>query len=189
MTAPCVREAHPLERSAKRYRTWGSGLDRPTAQDTMREMRRLVRASLMRRPVIETPRMIIRGVPERQELAQARAIRAWCDSRFRFVRDPVGVEYLIAPSRQLAEVRRWGFVQGDCDDAAMMTAALCMSVGLPCRFYAVARNAQDVYRHVFAVAYPLDRASGRRVAVELDITRPSEIPTLPAFGRRLPMDV
>jgi len=155
----------------------------------MREMRRLVRDALTRRDVLETARAIVRDVPERREIQQARTIRLWSAARFSFVKDPVGVEFLQSPSAQLAQIRRQLKIQGDCDDAAMLTAALCMNVGIPCRFYAAARPGDSVFRHVYAVAYPLDRTSGRRVAVELDITRPIEIPALPAAGRRLPMDV
>lgn len=171
------------------WRTWSGGLAQVDAAHTLQAMRANVRRSLGRSIVLEMARKIIAGIAERQEVKQVQAIRAWVLSRFVFVKDPIGVELLETPNYQLARIARDGKVQGDCDDAAALTAALCMAIGIPCTFYAVALRAGDGFGHVFTVARPLDRTAGRRVAVELDVTRPREVPTLPHFARRLPLDV
>lgn len=160
-----------------------------SADRTLREMRRNVRRSLTAPRVLEMARRIVAQVPARDEVAQAYAIRVWADRHFHFVKDPLGVEMLEMPSYQLDKIEAQGFIQGDCDDAATVTAALLLSVGIPCKFEAVAfGSATAPYAHVFTMAYPLDARTGTRRPAEMDITRPPSI-THPTFTRRLFLEV
>jgi transglutaminase-like putative cysteine protease len=138
------------------------------APATLARMAHNIRESLRSPSVVETARGIIAGVAPRDCVAQARAIRAWVDKRFRFVRDPLGVELLEAPSFHLSRIRDFGFVQGDCDDAATITAALGMAVGIPATLHAVAFFKPDApFAHVFTVLHP---TPGPKEGVEMDIT-------------------
>ncbi len=59
------------------------------------------------------------------------AIYSWMRANIRYAKDPYDVEYVQAP-RRLLESR-----QGDCDDIACLSAALCMAMGHECRFLVV----------------------------------------------------
>jgi transglutaminase-like putative cysteine protease len=57
---------------------------------------------------------------------------------FRYVRDPLGSEYLTGPRAHASRIRHHGIAFGDCDDLATLQAALLGAVGIPCRFRAIA---------------------------------------------------
>lgn len=141
-----------------------------SAPQTLARMAHNIRASLKDPAVVETARGIVARVEPRDCVAQARAIRAWTDKRFRFVRDPLGVELLETPAFHLARIRELGFVQGDCDDAATITAALGMAIGIPAMLHAVAFfDPGAPFAHVYTVLYPTN-GTGATVEVEQDIT-------------------
>jgi transglutaminase-like putative cysteine protease len=134
---------------------------------TVQLMRRLVRSSLAEPLVRFTAAQIVRGLGG--ELEQARAIAEWLGSHVEFLRDPRGVEYLTDPAKLLRGGYARGVVQGDCDDVAMLAAALGMAVGLRARFVVLGRHPwPDGFEHVYTM---LGDPSGRRW-LELDPTRP-----------------
>lgn len=137
-----------------------------SAPTTLSRMAANIRSALRDPAVVEVARGIIAKVTPRDCEGQARAIRAWVDARFRFVRDPLGVELLESPAFHLSRIKAYGFVQGDCDDAATITAALGMAVGIPAVLHAVAFFTPDApFAHVFTVLHPSPGAP-----VEMDIT-------------------
>ena len=151
-----------------------------SASSTMRDMGRRVRACLFSRPVIQAANNIISLAPSRDTLAQAQAIGHWLGSHFRFVRDPVGVELLRDPCESIATALRLGYTQGDCDDAAMIAAALGMANGIPARFRALAFGGP--YEHVIT-----DLSVGGKW-LPLDVTKPQGI-YLPQPSRVLTVGV
>lgn len=137
-----------------------------SAGTTLGRMAKNIRDGMSVPLVVETARQIISSVKPRDCVAQAKAIRAWVDKRFRFVRDPLGVELLETPGFHLSRIQRDGYVQGDCDDAATLCAALGMAVGLPATLHAIAFFTKDApFAHVFTVLHPPGAAP-----VEMDIT-------------------
>jgi transglutaminase-like putative cysteine protease len=75
-------------------------------------------------------------------------------------------------------------VQGDCDDAATLTAALCNGVGIECALQAVAFDRADApFTHVFTWAFP--RGGQPR---NMDVSHPDDAPPR-AFTRRLTVRV
>lgn len=150
------------------------------ADRTLRQMRAHVRAALKDPTVWETARAIVAAVPERDQTAQALAIRAWVLARYRYVNDPVAVELLETPGYLLAQIRDKGQAWGDCDAGASLTAALCAAVGIACELWAVGFARTGGFQHVFAVALPR-----RGPAVELDVSRPSAVNMPRRFARRL----
>ena len=166
----------------------GLGAARLHALTTLHEMQKHVRASLTDPMVWETARNIVVQVGPRDEVNQARAIRAWLADRFRFINDPIDVQNLTTPRYMLEKIGHVGFVQGNCADAAMLAAALCMAIRIPCSFIAVAFHTPTApYQHVFTMAYPRDM-HGAKEAIEFDVTRPPDVRTV-RFTRRLILPV
>lgn len=188
----------PAPGSARRVRTsiavHSGPATRVTAGTTLKKMRDHVRAELKLPIVWETARRIVANVTPRAELEQAIAIRKWItyaatptSARFRFVNDPLWHQLLTPPSYVLAQIQKQGYAQGNCADAAMLAAALCEAIRIPCAFVAVAFNKVDApYSHVFAIAYP--RTPKGRVAVEMDVTRPAGVRHA-HFTRRIRLEV
>ena len=137
------------------------------ADITLQRMRHLVRSSLKNPQVWRVARRIAAETNSREQATLARAVRAWCDRRFRYVRDPQRVELLQSPARLLQEIAADGYFAGDCDEASILTAALCCAIGIRCEFHAVSFSYEKPLSHVFAVAYP-----ERGKSQELDIVRP-----------------
>jgi len=163
------------------------------AKNTMERMRKNIRTSMHRPHVLAKARAIIADarIAERDEAGQARAIREWVDAHFRFVKDPLGVELLETPSFLLAKIEKDGTVQGDCDDAATLSAALCGAIGIRPTLYALAFGQEGTsppYSHVIAVAHPIDRQLQRRVSVDFDVTRPKDM-SMPRVARKLAVKV
>lgn len=168
-------------------------LDRPAntrleAATTLEEMRKLVHQQLTDPLVWETARKIVANVAPRDELDQSSAIRDWCVKHFQFVNDPLWSQLLTSPTYLLQHITRDGYAQGNCADAAMLTAALNAAVHIPCRFCAVAFHSDKApYSHVFTIAYP-HTSIGSVAAVEQDITRPPGLKKA-GFTRRMLKDV
>jgi len=67
---------------------------------------------------------------------------------FRFIDEPD--EMIAAPSRLLRAIREAGAAWGDCDDAAVLAAAMLYSLGFGVRFRAVIEQPDGSFGHVFA---------------------------------------
>lgn len=137
-------------------------------------MRALVRREYGLPIVRETAVALVRGTGTHSE-AQAALIRRFLDEHVSFLRDPRGIELLTAPATQLTTIRTLGSASGDCDDVAVLGAALGLAVGLRARFVVVGRQQ---FEHVFTV---LGDPSGRSWW-EVDTTRPFQ--SIPAELQR-----
>jgi transglutaminase-like putative cysteine protease len=149
---------------------------------TLRKMRALVRAAVRDPLTIETAQRIVSASPPRDARAEVTALRAWLAAHFRFVADPISQETLRSPQRALAQYQRDGVVSGDCDDAAVLGAALAAAIGL--RPYAVVtgfRRPGAPFKHVYTVV-PVD--AWLTEWVDLDVTRPAGM-TPPVVTRSL----
>lgn len=79
----------------------------------------------------------------------------------KFRPDPDGVELLRHPAEMLEEIRESAATEGDCDDLAMLAAALALAAGRRPAFIVVARRpAPAPYEHVY---YGLVDAAGTLV--------------------------
>ena len=107
------------------------------------------------------------GLQQKDFEGEARRLHAFVRDQIRYVRDTDGVELLHDP----ATVLQIG--AGDCDDKAILLAALLGSIGHPTRFVAVAFEAGR-FSHVWLQ----DDINGRWI--DLETTEP-----LP-FGRSVP---
>lgn len=133
---------------------------------TLSTMRQVVHAALSDPHVVEATVNVVRGVSGRSAIHLAARIEDWARHHVVFLPDPLipnGGEFLRTPDLALQEIRWYGVARLDCDDAAMLTAAMCMAVGVPCQFRAVAYgNTREPFAHVYTQAftqrgwYPLD---------------------------------
>lgn len=110
---------------------------------TLKAMRRLVRQGKKSLPVRSQAANIVQHLPGKDFSGEIRAVHQWVKSNIRYVKDINGVETLTTPEKIL-ELRH-----GDCDDQAVLVAALLESIGHPTRFVAIGFNA-DNYKHVYA---------------------------------------
>lgn len=94
------------------------------------------------------------GVPEKNYPAEMVAIHNWVRDNVRYTRDTHGQETLLTPEYMISG--KPGSMNGDCDDKAMLVAALLGAVGIPSRFVVVGVT-PDRYSHVYLQAKPKDR--------------------------------
>ena len=83
------------------------------------------------------------GIEGRDSQSQVLAIRDWLDSNLEFMRDPSGAELVQSPARMLADLTDPGrppILRVDCDDAAVLAAALGKAMGLRARFVGVGKE-------------------------------------------------
>ena len=90
------------------------------------------------------------AVPEKDYLGEVVALFQWVQRSIRYVRDPIGQELVTAPET-LVQTRA-----GDCDDHAVMLAALLGSLGHRSRFVTIGFQADQPERfsHVYLEAQP-----------------------------------
>lgn len=100
----------------------------------------------------------------------AEAIRGWVARNFRFLRDPADRELLHSPDAQMRQFAAQGFITGDCDDAAILAAAIGVACGCRARFVAVAfLDKRAPFGHVWAEVSPPTGLGGDWI--ECDVTR------------------
>jgi transglutaminase-like putative cysteine protease len=148
------------------------GGDAGTMQ-TLRKMRQIANAGLRTPIVIEQARRIVEnaGVMGRNQAEKYRAIRDWMLGSLQFMPDPVGMELLATPDYMVRMAQANGFVSGDCDDAAILGAALGKAVGLPAKFRALSFvNKRRPFQHVYTLLLV------GRVWADLDTTRSQRFP-------------
>lgn len=136
---------------------------------TLAQMRAMVYREFMLPMVRLTATDIVAGLGGVDGVEQAHMIRDWLENHTEFLRDPDGVEMLHGPAWQIQQVRQRGNVQVDCDDVAMLSAALGKSIGLRARFAVVAFDGGP-FRHVWTELSPGAAPSW----VDMDVTRPSQ---------------
>jgi hypothetical protein len=149
-------------------------------RQTLAKMKRLVNGSLAAPMVRGTAVNIMRPVVPRDRVGQITALRCFLDERVQFLRDPVGVELLHSPDWLLREIQARYYVTGDCDDVAILGAALGKAAGLKARFVAVAfYDPVAPYAHVWTDLFDGDQWR------DLDVTRKSQNLASKGISRRL----
>lgn len=139
---------------------------------TLGHMARLVRGAIIVPRVRYVAAKIASDASSRDGTAQARAIRAWVEDHTVFLRDPFGVELLHDPAVLVVAILTKGLVHVDCDDVAMLAAALGMAAGLRARFTVVGFDSpKSPFRHVWT---DLSDPRGTPRWIEMDVTRPAQ---------------
>lgn len=110
---------------------------------------------------------IVRDCGGRNADCQARAIRQYLDDHLSFIRDPAGLELFHTPEWQLLQIAKKAYIAVDCDDVAILGAALGKAIGLRARFVVIGfQGLRGPFSHIWAELLG-DRGQWR----ELDITR------------------
>jgi hypothetical protein len=114
-------------------------------------------------------------------------LRDWVAEHTLFLRDPSVGELFHQPDLLLSQIDRNGVTYVDCDDVAMLSAALGLSVGLRARFVVVAFGSPSApYRHIWTeLRVPLGNAPW----IAVDPTRPAQGLTGVSISRSLMVDV
>jgi hypothetical protein len=124
--------------------------------DTIEAMKKLAREfsrhDLVKR--LATNIIHYNNIPSHHYLDEARAIGEFVKKHIRYVKDPVGTESLQAPDMMIRMMKDVGYSMGDCDDMALLTASLLMSVGIKSKFRAVRyREGTQGFNHIYVVVY------------------------------------
>lgn len=143
---------------------WGhAGID-----VTVEHMRSLARAQALSSAVRRKADELVSGTRTSEELALR--IRRWLERYVRFLHDPDGIELIRTPELMLATIDCYGLAEGDCDDVAVLGAALGMAQGLDATYVLLGFTDAEPFEHVYT---ELETDAG---PVELDTTRPAQMP-------------
>ncbi len=148
---------------------------------TIAHMLRLIREAAADPDFRAQALAIVRACDGRDYACQIRTLRAWLKRHYRFARDPWAVEWVTAPATQLAVMRAGGVFKGDCDDAAVLSAALARTLGFPAGLVLLSFDPRpNLWAHVYTrVLVPGTSGTGAQW-VDLDITRPPTVRQPPA---------
>ncbi len=148
----------------------------------VRKMSQLVNRGAIHPAVRRLALAITQGIPGKEGYRQIAAIRSWLSLHIHFTRDPRKNELLISPEKLASYYRKPGnevILRIDCDDVAMLAAALGQSIGLDARFVVVGfLGPRAPFRHVWAELAAPENASKRWI--EMDVTRQQQM--LPLNG-------
>jgi hypothetical protein len=79
---------------------------------------------------------------------QVRAITNFMEDYVRYVRDPLGLEYVRSPIAMLGEYEKFGMANGDCDDQVLLSGSMLHSIGFAVRPVGVHLYDAEYYDHV-----------------------------------------
>lgn len=140
-----MRGPSPQARSFPRVQSRNIPAGDAGASITLRKMQVLVNQSLTDPVVINTAKSIVRFLPERDYPMFVDAIREFLSQRVLFCKDPRGVELLHTPRYMLDTIASRFYLQADCDDAAILAAALGKALGLRARFVALGFSVSGIF--------------------------------------------
>ncbi len=106
------------------------------------------------------------GVQSHHYADEARAIGRWVQEKIRYVKDPNGIEQLHDPLTLIDQVQQ-GIARGDCDDMALLTAALLMSIGHSPKYRCVRYKTKfGHFNHIYVVDYTNNKQKKERVVID-----------------------
>lgn len=91
---------------------------------------------------------------------QVRAITSFMEDKVRYVRDPLGVEYVRSPFAMLDEYEKFGMANGDCDDQVLLSGSMFHSIGFAVRPVGIHLHDSEYHDHV---ALQIEANGGRIV--------------------------
>jgi hypothetical protein len=109
---------------------------------TLKFMRRLVIDYKAALPIRVQAANLVKPCKQKDWSCEVKNLHAFVRDKIRFVRDVRDIETLYTPDKTLERK------EGDCDDKAVLLAAMLESIGHPSRFVAVG-FAPEEYEHVF----------------------------------------
>ena len=118
-------------------------------------MRRLVNDGKKSVPVRLMAANIVKRLPPKDWINEARLIQRWVRDNIRYTKDIYGVETLHSAEKVLE------LEYGDCDDKSILVSAMLESIGHPTRFKAVGFS-----RNALSHVYPQVKIKGQWIPVE-----------------------
>lgn len=109
---------------------------------TLRLMRDAIQRARVDPALIQSAHAIVYLAPERDQLAEARALFEYVRDSVRYVQDVYGLETLTEPQKVLLRLT------GDCDDQTALLCALFESIGYPTRLVMGAFQSEE-FDHVY----------------------------------------
>jgi hypothetical protein len=79
---------------------------------------------------------------------QVRSITGFMEDYVRYVRDPLGIEYVRSPIAMIGEYEKFGMANGDCDDQVLLSGSMLFSIGFDVRPVGIKLYTPDYYDHV-----------------------------------------
>lgn len=147
---------------------------------TLRLMGQLVRAGSFDVQVREMAAQAVQGAGS--DHARIERLNTFLTRHTEFLPDPLLAEALVPATIAVDKIHANGLFQGDCDDVAVVTAALGLSIGLMARFVAVSFDGVG-FAHVWTeLASPQNSQW-----FAIDPTRPAQ--NLPAIYQRMIMAI
>lgn len=155
--------AHPpsgdeLRRAADqaRVRVIANGYDGTRA--ILRDMSRLTLAALEDERIHQLARQITMSCAPRAGLCELERIFTWMQASFRYTRlpwHPAGLQRVQAPAYTLLDAPTR---TGECASLSCALAALCMAMGLECRFRSAGSDPTDprFFEHVYVLVHVPD---------------------------------
>lgn len=122
-----------------------------TTATTVRAMKKLANEGKQNLDVRRKVEEICSGLASGDYTSEVLAIYYWVTSNIRYVRDPDDVE-MVKTADQILKTGT-----GDCDDLAILLAAMCMAAGNPCDFVLVGFHPGSLSHVYCAVRTPWGR--------------------------------
>jgi transglutaminase-like putative cysteine protease len=122
----------------------------PGIMSTLRTMRALVRQYRSDPTIRHAAINLLSLTSPRDSLGEVAALFDFVRDRIRYTGDVLDTETLTTPDKTLA------LGAGDCDDKAVLLAALLESVGYVTRFIVTGYNTPGVFEHVYLAAMIAD---------------------------------
>ncbi len=118
---------------------------------------------------------IVEPCESRNFRCMADELARWVGSHMKFINDAWRREQLQTVPYLLRVIEKNGYSYGDCDDYAILIAALAKSLGFPVKIRVIRYALQPGFSHVIPVVYVRDHGW-----IEYDMTAPlGEVPPLP----------
>lgn len=95
---------------------------------------------------------IVNGAGHHDQAAQINALARFVREGVVYINDPLNLEYIQTPDVMLLTINREGRAYGDCDDHALLFAALAEAIGIPTQIVAVATRPGGIPDHVIVIA-------------------------------------
>lgn len=111
-------------------------------RETLRIMRDLAREWRVHPRLRQLAKSIVQPCKSKDARCEVKRIHAFVVDKIRYVRDVADVETIQTPDLTLRDRC------GDCDDQALLVAALLQSIGRPARFIAIGLRAGQ-FQHVY----------------------------------------
>ncbi len=137
---------------------------------TISIMKRLVNESLSNPLVVARAKDIVQFAGPKNQIEQANEIRNYLLDHTQFMRDPRGVELIHTPEKQIRTIDQRYYIQIDCDDFAVLAAALGKAVGIRAKFVILKFMSKSApFAHVYTI---LDVGKKKWFPIDLKVQYP-----------------